>query len=188
MIWLVLGVVLWCAVHLLPSVGTSFKTALVGKVGAKGYRGVFSLFIVLAVVLIVIGWRTVGPDPVYIPPEGAKHATLALMLLSFILVGAAQYPTRIKRLIRHPQLTGVIVWAVAHLLSNGDSRSLVLFGGLGLWALIEIPLINARQGAWEKPDAPPAWKEIRGIVISLVVLAVILFLHPYFTGVSPLAF
>ncbi len=186
MIWLVLGVVLWCAVHLLPSIGATFKTALVERLGAKGYRGVFSLFVALSLAMIVIGWRTAGPNPVYIPPEGAEHLTRVLMLLAFILAGAAQYPSRIRRLIRHPQLTSVIVWAVAHLISNGDSRSLVLFGGLGLWALLEIPLINARQGAWVKPDAPPLWKEVRGIIISLVVLAVILILHPYFAGVSPL--
>ena len=37
--------------------------------------------------------------------------------------------------LRHPMLTGVVVWAVAHLLVNGDAASLVLFGWpWALWA------------------------------------------------------
>ncbi len=188
MIWLVLGVVLWCAVHLLPGIAGAVKAGLVGKLGRNGYKGAFSLAVVASVALIVMGWRAAEYTPVYEPPEWGPHLTLLLMLLAMLLFVAANRATRIKRIIRHPQLTGVIVWAVAHLIANGDLRSLVLFGGLGLWALIEIPLLNARDGAWKKPDAPAIGVELLGIIIALAAVAVIVFLHPYFTGVSPLAF
>ena len=109
---------------------------------------------------------------------------MLLILVAFILFGASNYPTRIKQLIRHPQLTGVIVWAFAHLLLNGDSRSVLLFGSLGAWAVLEIIFINKREGEWVK-QPPPGWaREIRGLVISLVVFVVVVMLHPYMTGVS----
>ena len=82
-------------------------------------------------------------------------------------------------------LTGVFVWATAHLLVNGTTRALVLFGGLGAWAILEIVLINRREGAYTKPDKPDFSEELRGTFISAGFLLIILFLHPYFAGVTP---
>jgi hypothetical protein len=82
-------------------------------------------------------------------------------------------------------LTGVFIWAAAHLLVNGTPRALVLFGGLGAWALLEIVLINRRDGEYTKPDKPDFSEELKGMFISAGVLLLILFLHPYFAGVAP---
>ena len=76
--------------------------------------------------------------------------------MGFILFFAAYPPTNVKRLLRHPQLTGVALWGVGHLLANGESRSIVLFGGLTLWAIAEIVVINRRDGARDKPAPVPA--------------------------------
>jgi len=185
MIWLILGVALWIGVHFIPSLGLSLKAGLIQKLGENGYKGVFSVLIVIAVILIVVGWRATDPVSLYDPPSWAGSTTALLMLNAFVLFVAAYHPSRLKRIIRHPQLTGMLLWSIAHLLANGDSRSLVLFGGLGLWALIEIRMINAREGAWVKPDAPSILVEIRGLAIGLVVFVAALFLHPYFAGVAP---
>lgn len=82
-------------------------------------------------------------------------------------------------------LTGVSVWALSHLLTNGTTRALVLFGGIGLWALIEIILINRRDGAYTKPEAPEFSEEVKGLFFSAGMLIAVLLLHPYFTGVTP---
>ena len=82
-------------------------------------------------------------------------------------------------------LTGVFIWAVAHLLVNGTTRALVLFGGLGIWALLEIVLINKRDGAYTKPDSPGFSEELKGTFFSAGILMLILLLHPYFAGVTP---
>ena len=108
------------------------------------------------------------------------------MAVSVYLFGAAQGRSAVKTVIRHPMLAAVAVWAIAHLLANGDLRSLVLFGGLGLWALVEIPLINRREGRWIKPDARSPAAELKIVLISAVVYVVLVFLHPYFAGVSPI--
>ena len=87
---------------------------------------------------------------------------------------------------RIPMLAGVAIWAAGHLLVNGTSRAIVLFGGLGVWALLEILLINRRDGAYEKPEKPGFSEELKGMFISAGILLIVLFLHPYFAGVSPL--
>ena len=185
MIWLCIGVLLFIVVHLVPCLVRGFRDSLIARVGEQPYRGIFSVIQLMAIVLMIIGWRSTTPEFVYMPPSWGTPATSLLMLISVMLFGAAQQPTRIKRYVRHPQLAGMAVWSVSHLLSNGDSRSLVLFGGLGLWALLEMFLINQREGAWVKPYGPALSVEVRGIVISAVVFFVMVFLHPYFAGVSP---
>ncbi len=186
MILLILGVLLWTVAHLMPALAPAFRRGLLEKLGEKTYRGIFSLVIVASLVLIVMGWRSTPEELVYELPGVTRPVGLILMLLAFALIGAAHRATMIKRLIRHPMLTGVFLWACSHLLTNGTTRALILFGALGLWALIEIPLISRREGAYAKPDAPGSTEELKGLLISAIIFIVALFLHPYFAGVSPI--
>ena len=185
MVWLCIGVLLWIAVHFIPSVGRGLRNKLVERIGENPYKGVFSLALVISIVLMVVGWRSATPEIVYRTPSWGTPVTSVLMLISILLFGAANQRTRIKRYLRHPMLTGMVLWSVSHLISNGDSRSLVLFGGLGIWALVEMPLINRREGKWVRPYGPALSVEVRGILISVVIFFALVFLHPYFAGVSP---
>ena len=179
---LIAGLTVWSLVHLVPSMAIPLKQKLTGLLGENGYKLTFTALILISLALIVFGWRSSVPTTLYVLPAATRSISFLLILIAFILFGASNYATRIKLFIRHPQLTGVVLWASAHLLLNGDSRSLLLFGWLGIWAILEIILINRREGEWVKPT-PPGWaREIRGLVISLVVLVVFAVAHPYFTG------
>lgn len=181
---LIAGLLIWSLVHFIPSLANPLKQNLTDRFGPNGYKLVFTALILLSIAFMVFGWRSIEPTLLYMLPYSLKHVFMLLIFIAFILFGASNYPTRIKRYVRHPQLMGVVVWALAHLLLNGDSRSLVLFGGLGIWAILEIILINRREGAWVKQD-PPAWtRELRGLAISVVVFVVFAVAHPYFTGVA----
>jgi len=183
---LIAGVAIWVVVHLLPGVAPGLRQKLVDSLGDGPYKGVFALTIVASLVLIVIGWRSTPEQYLYVLPPWSRIVGFLLMFLAFVLLGASHYKTAIKRVVRHPMLMGVFVWSLGHLLTNGTTRALVLFGGLGVWALIEMPLINAREGAVEPPESPGLAAELKGVLISTVVFCVMLFLHPYFAGVSPL--
>ncbi len=183
MTMLIAGVALWIIVHLIPGVARGLKARLIGAFGENGYKGVFSLALVGAVALIVFGWQSTEFVAVYEPPSWAYLVT-ALLVLAGVYLNAAMKNVAISRIIRHPQLTGVMAWSAGHLLINGDLRSVILFGGFGVWALIEQFVINGRDGAWVKPQPEPIRNEIISIAISVVVFVVIVFLHPYFTGMS----
>ena len=91
---------------------------------------------------------------------------------------------------RHPMLWGFFVWAISHLLVNGDLASILLFGGLGLWAPLQVRLINAHEGPWERPkpgNALQDWKLLLATLFIYCFIAMIhwLFDHNPFLGTYP---
>jgi len=109
-----------------------------------------------------------------------------LVLGGLILFFASQLNGHLKRITRHPQMTGTILWAGAHLLTNGDSRSVVLFGSLAAWALFEIVMINRRDGTRSGPVAASGKFDLIAIVIGGVAFAVVGHFHMQLFGVSPI--
>jgi uncharacterized membrane protein len=182
---LVFGVLLWSGTHMLPIFAAPLRARVADSLG-NAYPGVFSLSILASIVAMVFGWRATVPSPLYVAPGVTVLLTDGLMFVALLLFIASGVPTNLKRILRHPQLTGVALWAAAHLLSNGDSRSIVLFGGLGLWAVVAMFGINRRDGAWEKPEALPMSAELKPLVGALVVYALLFFAHPWIAGVSPM--
>lgn len=182
---LTLGVLLWACVHLFPSLMPGSRTALIAKLGENPYKGLFALDLVIAILLMVFGWRSVSLEMWYTPPlAGSPYLVALLVLGAFVLMGAANAPTNIKRFLRHPMLIGVLVWGIAHLLANGDNRSTVLFGGLAVWAAIAIFTISRREGEWTKPDAVPVTKDVVLVAIGFVLFAVVAYFHDYLSGVT----
>lgn len=186
MIWLWLGVLVWSGVHVMPSLAPGVRTSLIERLGENGYKIGFALAIVGSIVLMVLGWRLAMVDIVYEPPGFGRHLAMLLMLVAFLLFAFAHGKSNLKRTIRHPQLTAMVVWAIAHLLANGDTRSVTLFGVLGIWALIEMMLLNRRDGAYEPPEPRPLSAEVKPVVIGVVMYVVFVLLHPYLFGVSPI--
>lgn len=181
---LLLGVLIWSLVHFIPAVATDWRRNLIGKIGENPYKGLFALMMALAIYLIISGWKATIPEAIYVPPEWGRHATSLLVLIGFILFVAPYPPTNFKRVLRHPQLTGVACWGVGHLLANGEARSIVLFGGLTAWAIIEMILLNRRDGAWTRPEPAPRRNDLILIFAGLAVYLVFAIAHPWLVGVS----
>ncbi len=181
---LICGVLLWSCVHLFPAVMPRARASLIGKLGDKAYRGLFALDIVIALVLIVIGWRMADIRLLYAPPLYGSPVVPVLVFISFVLFAAANAPGNIRRMLRHPMLTGVVVWSGAHLLANGDTRSVVLFGGLGAWALLSMFLINRRDGARAIPGAVPIARDAITVLASGILFLIVLYFHKWLFGVA----
>jgi len=184
---LTIGVLLWAIAHLFPSLMPDTRTRLIERLGENAYKGLFALDLVVAILLMVFGWRSAEVEFWYSAPLMGSYLIPALVLIAFVLMGAANAPTNIKRFLRHPMLTGVIIWGVAHLLANGDNRSTILFGGLSIWAAVAIFTISRRDGPWTKPDPVPVSKDIVLVVIGTVIFAVVVFFHEYLAGVPAIA-
>ena len=184
MLLLAIGILLFAGVHLIPSLAPALKASWYDRLGENGYKGSFSLLLLAALALIIIAWRNTLPTLVYLPSPALHGPAMGLLVIAFLLLVVSSRKSRLRRLVRHPQLTGVILWGIAHLLLNGENRSLLLFGGISFWAIVEILAINRRDGAWHKPDAPPWSAEIATLVITGAVIALVIYVHPWLAGVA----
>ncbi|AML51438.1 NnrU family protein [Falsihalocynthiibacter arcticus] len=176
---LYLGLALWIIAHFFKRL----HPALRAKLGDKAKGGV-AVAALLGIVAMVIGYRSASIIPVYTPMAGMGHANNLLMLVSIFLFGAGSAKGVTASKIRHPMLWGVVVWSFAHLLVNGDYASVVLFGGMGIWALVQMILINRAEGVWARPVAGPINKDIRTVFIALILYGIISGIHIWL-GYSP---
>ena len=125
----ILGLIIFFGAHFFTALMRPQRDALIAKLGAMPFRGLYSLVSLAGFVLIILGWPNADATVLYSPPYFLRHVTFALMAISIILLVAAYAPAgRIAAAVKHPMLAGVKVWAFAHLLSNGEVRSVLLFG------------------------------------------------------------
>ncbi len=178
------GMVIWWLGHFVKRLTPQLRAGMDSKLGVGPAKGVFGVLLILSVVLMVIGYRAAPVDMIYNAPSWGKGVNNLMMLVAIGLMGMGKSKGRARAWLRHPMLWGTAVWASAHLLANGDMASLVLFGGIGIWALISMLLINMTEGKWDRPKAGPASGDIKWLVISGVVFAVIAGLHIWI-GPSP---
>lgn len=172
MIWLVLGVVLWWAAHLFKRIAPDARA----RMGESG-RGLVTVALLLSVVLMVIGYRTADGAVYWGRSPALVGINNLLVLVGFYLFAASGMKTRVTRVTRHPQLIGFSLWAFGHLLVNGDVASFVLFGGLLLWALVEMAVINRTEPEWSPPPPAPMRKEVMAVVAGLVAYLVVAVIH-----------
>jgi len=225
---LIAAAVVFVLLHLLVS-GTRLRGALVSGIGEGPYMGLFSLASVAVLVWLGIAYaHAKGMGGVYWDlGRGARDAQLIIQLLAFLLIVPGLFtrnPTSVKqegaldrpdavsgmlRITRHPFLWGMAVWAAGHLLVNGDTPSLLLFGSLLALAIFGTFSIDAKRkrALGEKWDAfaaqtsnVPFGAIVSGrqklslgeigwwrILLAIAIYAAVLFAHPYLFGVNPLA-
>ena len=181
---LIIGLALFVGVHLVPS-SPALRGAVTGAIGVNGYKIVFSLVSVLGLVLAGIGYARTPYEQIFVPSETARLILPIAMGLAFVLMACAYAPGRVRRLLRHPMLAGVLIWSVLHLLANGDLASNILFGTIALWSVFAI-LSAERRGHKLGGDVVRPWADAIGAAIGLVVFVVVLYLHERLFGVSPL--
>jgi uncharacterized membrane protein len=186
MTYLIAGVVLWSIAHLLPAVAPEVRSNLAQKFGEGPYKGLFALDIVIALALIIVGWKAATPAELYVPPFYNSQISSAFVIIAILLMVASTLPNSLRRYVRHPQMTAVIFWGIGHLLSNGDSRSIVLFGGLALWAALEMVFISKRDGEWQRPETVPFSKDLLTAVTTAAICAAVIYFHAALFGVSPI--
>jgi uncharacterized membrane protein len=164
------------------------RAAVIARIGEWPYKGLMGL--VSLVGLIVIGYgfaryRATDWIQVWSPPRWTYHITELLMWPASICVVAAYARGNIWRRLKHPMLVGVKTWAVAHLISNGDLGSIVLFGSVLAWAVYDRITLKRRSD----PGAPSIpVGGLRNDIIALVIgtllyLALGLVFHPLVVGV-----
>ncbi|MFZ5711072.1 MAG: NnrU family protein [Pseudomonadota bacterium] len=182
MTFLIIGLVLWWAAHLFNRVAPGLRTSM----GGAG-KGAVAAVLFISIILMVIGYRNWQAPNLYDPLPGIGRLNNLLMLASIFLFGVGGTKGVLYTRMRHPMLWGTVVWAVAHLLVNGDYASVVLFGGIGLWALVAMATINA-AGPWVPPANGRGLKgDVMNLAGTVVIYGVIATIHgwlgyPVFLG------
>jgi len=144
--YLILGLVLFLGVHSLRIFADGWRTAQIARMGELPWKGAYSLFSIVGLGLIVWGYGLARADPVvlWLPPVWTRHLAALLTVPAFILLVAAYLPgSHIKAKVGHPMVAGVKIWALAHLLANGNLADLILFGAFLVWAVADF--ISARR-------------------------------------------
>lgn len=183
---LLTGITVWSLVHLFPAVAPAARENAIFKLGENAYKGLFSLLILSALLMIVFGWKSSVPMSVYAPPVAPGPLPSIMVFVALVLFFSARFKTYSKRLLRHPQMAGTFLWAVAHLLTNGDSRSLALFGSFAAWALLEIVLCNRRDGPRTGLPAASLKFDLAAVLVGGVAWALIGHFHVKLFGVAPM--
>ncbi len=182
MLWLIFGLIIWSDVHIFKRVMPKGRAALDEAVGAKGARALIALAIVASVVMMVIGYRQMDGSGLYYPPHWLVYLAIPLDVIAVILFGAANSKSRLRGKLRHPMLTGVIVWSIAHLMVAGSWRAIILWGGMIIWSVAEIRLINQQEKNYAPYTEGSVKGDIRLVLISVVVSAVIIGIHIWILG------
>lgn len=184
---MIIGLAVFIGTHVITTQRDT-RARLIARLGERPYKGLYSLASIVGVVLI--GWgfgtyRATGWIDVWYPPNGTRHVTALLVWIASICLVAAYSPGRIKTTLKHPMLVGVKLWAFAHLISNGDLGSIVLFASILGWAVFDRISLKRRTD----PGGPPIpvggpVKDVVAVVGGTVLFLVLGFLfHPYVVGV-----
>jgi uncharacterized membrane protein len=194
MLRLSLGLLVFLGVHSVRIFAADWRVAQIARHGEAAWKGLYSLLSLAGLVLIAQGYGAarVGAPDLWPPPVWARHLTLLITLVAFVLLVAAYVPgNRIRRAVRHPMVLGVQLWALAHLLANTRLADFLLFGTFLIWAVMIFrhSLHHDRvEPAWMRSDRPASAAR-DGVVVLAAILAWGIFLlwgHALLIGVRPL--
>jgi uncharacterized membrane protein len=193
MLVMVIGLILFFAIHLVPA-NVELKNGLIARFGPAGYKAIFGVFSLVGLALIVLGFYKLqlhpGKNPIlWDPPTWSRHLALALMLPAMIALVATYIPSHIHVMLKHPMLVAIKIWALAHLLANGDLAALILFGSFLAFAVYDRISVKKRGDLGPLGKGSGPWiNDVIVVVLGVALYAlIVLYLHELVIGVSPMA-
>lgn len=189
--WLILGLILFIAAHSTRIFTDDWRSQMMDRLGEKPWKGLITVVSIAGFVLMMIGYgqAQLTPIPLWEPPLFTRHIAILLTLFAFLLVTAAYVPRNIiKAKIGHPMVAGVKIWALAHLIANGNVADVILFGSLLVWAVLNFRASRQRDRINEVVYAPAT---VIGTMATLAIGTIVWYvflqwLHVRWIGVSPL--
>jgi uncharacterized membrane protein len=190
MVYLIAGLLIFLGVHSVRIVADGWRSAARARLGEGAYKGIYSLLSLAGFGLIIYGFGVARETPVVLwtPPVGLRHAASLLTLLAFVFLTAAYVPHNgIKARFHHPMVLGVMFWALAHLLANGQLAQVLLFGSFLSWGVLDFITSRRRDratGAQYASGSLPA-TALTVAAGGLAWMAFALHLHGWLIGVRP---
>jgi uncharacterized membrane protein len=187
---LILGLLLFLGVHSVRIFADPWRSAQIAKIGEMRWKGVYSLLSVVGLGLIIWGYGSAraGDVALWVPPLPMRHLAAALTLPAFILLVAAYLPgSHLKAKVGHPMVAGVKLWALAHLLANGNRADALLFGAFLAWAIADFIVSRRRDRIAGRTYPVCCWTRDASVVaIGTLAWAVFaIWGHAWLIGVAP---
>ena len=169
---------------------TPLRGLLVRAMGERPYQGLYSLVALVAVAWLCIAYNQAPPDPVlWWLGEAGPLLTIVVLPVSLLLLvlGLGQpNPTSVGaehlledgerdlaygvfRITRHPVMWAIGLWALSHLVANGELRSVVFFATFAALALCGTALIDAKK----RRSAPHAYERFAAATSNLPFAAIV---------------
>jgi len=191
--WMLLGLILFLGAHSLRVFAEGWRSQRIGRLGEKTFKGIYAVVSLLGFVLLCWGYDLARTTPtvLWVPPVATRHVAALLMLLASVLMVSAYVPgNHLKARMGHPMVVSVKVWALAHLLANGNLEDVILFAAFLLWAVLSFRAARARDRAANLAPVVPQMRATLVAVMGGVVLYVVFLFkaHAWLVGVSPLGF
>jgi uncharacterized membrane protein len=142
MIILAAGVLLFALLHGVAAVPRC-KSHVKSWTGERWYGPVFGLSSVVAIAVIVLGWRSAGFVAVYEPPLWGWYVNYVLTFIGFLCLGIFLFRGSYRQRLRFPMGIATVFWATGHLFANGDMASLILFGGMLLGSVAHMAMASS---------------------------------------------
>ncbi len=179
---LISGLVLFFLPHLFRELGLREK--LIARLNSENaYKGIYSLLALAGLALIIVGKGQSEFVMVWEPRFELRQISHILMLPALLLVVAGNLPTsRLRAAVRNPMMLGTLLWGIAHLWSNGDLASILLFGGFALWSGFKFVSLGIHNGPVTSTPSQ-LWDGI-AVVIGLVLYGLIAIFHGELFGVG----
>lgn len=188
---LVLGIIIFLGLHLIRVVAPGFRASVIESRGKGTWMGIYAILSLIGLGLIIYGFGQARSETgmLYNPPVFLRHIALLLMLFAFVFLAAGFLPAgRIAVAVKHPQILSIKIWAFAHLLANGETSSVLLFGSFLAWGVILRISLKRRERAGERvlPVFKSSTNDVLAIVIGLVGYVLFVWkLHEWLIGVAP---
>ena len=199
MAWLILGLVLFLGAHSVRIFADDWRSRTIEAWGEKAFKGIYAVVSLVGFYALIVGYSEARMQPFVIwqPPTATRHISVLLMLFASILLVATYIPrNHFKLRMGHPMILSVKVWALSHLLANGNLADLVLFGTFLVWSVLIFRVSRARdranaaaQSMEELAQAPQAklTATLAAFVLGALLWASITFhLHALVVGISPM--
>lgn len=180
MAFLIFGLILFIAIHLLPTFSRQRKL-LIGLLGHVPYLALFSIISSIAFLLIIYGYTQAERTILWQALFFSRFISLAVMPVAFILIAAAYLKTHIRAKLKHPMLIGTSIWAITHLTANGSLPSAILFGSFLIYSIADMIMAKPRSNLIPS-GSPSIIHDIIAVAIGLIIYAAMLYGHGMLFG------
>lgn len=173
---LTIGLLLFFGAHSISIINEPWRDQVVARIGRERWRAIYSLLAIAGLACIVWGYGAARPEAtvLYVPPAWLRSVAMVGMVFVFPMFLASILPGRISAALKHPLLVATKLWAMLHLLTNGSTADLLLFGSFLTWAVID-RISFKRRTQRQIPAVPPGrWNDLIAVVIGVVIYIVLI--------------